>query len=129
MFRMSNNSHSVLIQTEALWSPAAVLEQLGGDDALLREIVALFIADCPVRVEELRSSIDKRDGEAIRKAAHALKGAVANFTPEGPTTTAAIIEQKGRFALVDEAAATFERLQSELTALLKSMRRFLETSR
>jgi two-component system, sensor histidine kinase and response regulator len=125
---MSNNSKSVLTGSETLWSPAAVLEQLGGDDALLREIVALFLADCPVRIEQLRSALQAKDGEAIRRAAHALKGSVANFTTEGPTTTAAAIEQLGAVARIDEATVTFERLDPQLADLMGSMRRFLETS-
>lgn len=103
------------------WTPTAMLEQLGGDEALAREIVELFLVDCPGQLAHIRAAVRDRDAEEIRKAAHALKGAVSNFTSERPTTTVAELEQYGRFAQLEEASAALRQLEPEIAALMASM--------
>ena len=51
-----------------------------GDDELIAEITRLFLADCPVRLAEIKAAVDARDRDAIRTAAHALKGAAGELS-------------------------------------------------
>jgi HPt (histidine-containing phosphotransfer) domain-containing protein len=53
---------------------AAFAQQTGGDASLCAEIIQMFLEDCPVRVEEIRAAIDRRDAAALVSSAHALKG-------------------------------------------------------
>ncbi len=55
------------------------LAGLGDDEALLREIVELFIADSPVSLRALRAAWEKADHVAVKMAAHSLKGATGNL--------------------------------------------------
>ena len=107
------------------WDPTATLEQLGGDEELAREIIALFLVDCPEQLDQLRAAVRDGDAETIRKAAHALKGAVSNFTSERPTTTVAELEHHGQAAQLGEASAALSQLEPELAALMSSMNDFL----
>jgi HPt (histidine-containing phosphotransfer) domain-containing protein len=106
------------------WSASPMLEELGDPD-LVRQLVGMFLTDCPRRVEEIRAAIESGDNEEIRKAAHAFKGAIGNFTLEEPTTTAGEIEQHGQFGRLHEAAAALERMEPLVASLLSSMHAFL----
>jgi CheY-like chemotaxis protein len=63
--------------------PEAVLDRVGGDRALLGEMIRLFAEDAPQTADRIRAAIDARDSDALRRAAHALKGAAANFDAAG----------------------------------------------
>ena len=52
----------------------AALERLGGDAALLSEVIQLFIEDCPARIAAIKAAVDAKDGAAIAREAHALEG-------------------------------------------------------
>jgi two-component system sensor histidine kinase/response regulator len=56
-----------------------VLARFEGDRDLLGEIVRLFLEDCPQTLEAVRAAVVARNGEAIYRTAHTLKGSVSNF--------------------------------------------------
>ena len=60
-----------------------VLARVGGDRELLVEISRLFVDDAPAHLQKIRVAIEARDGESLRRAAHGLKGAAANFDAAG----------------------------------------------
>jgi two-component system sensor histidine kinase/response regulator len=78
-----------------------VLARVGGDRELLAEISRLFVDDAPRHLEKIRQALDKRDGESLRRAAHGLKGAAANFDAAGVVTAARVLEEIGRAARFD----------------------------
>jgi len=78
--------------------PDRVLARVGGDRRLLAEISRLFVADAPQHLERIRAALDARDAESLRRAAHGLKGAAANFDAHGVVTAARELEDMGRHA-------------------------------
>ena len=78
-----------------------VLARVGGDRELLAEISRLFVDDAPRHLEKIRRALDARDGESLRRAAHGLKGAAANFDADGVVTAARALEEIGRTARFD----------------------------
>jgi len=81
---------------EPLSVPIEVLARVGGDRELLAEISRLFVDDAPRHLEKIRQAIEARDGESLRRAAHGLKGAAANFDAEGVVAAARTLEEIGR---------------------------------
>jgi CheY-like chemotaxis protein len=77
------------------FDPAVAAARLGGDPRLLRELLDLFLADCPSMVSKIRMAIESSDAEALRRAAHALRGSVANFAATRPVEIARKLEQMG----------------------------------
>jgi len=73
-----------------------VLARVGGDRELLAEISRLFVDDAPRHLDRIRQALDLRDGEALRRAAHGLKGAAANFDADGVVAAARTLEEIGR---------------------------------
>lgn len=109
---------------------AALLAQVDGDFTVLKELIRIFLADCPKMLSEIRRAIARRDKEALRTAAHAFKGSVANFAATDALEAALKLETRGRNgdlagAEVDYAALKIEiaRLRRALAALREEARR------
>ncbi len=90
---------------------AAVLARTGGDVELLRELVALYRADYPRLVAEIRNALRTGDSARLRWAAHTLKGAAGTFGAEQVCAEALRLEtmgRSGRLAGATEACAALE---------------------
>ena len=106
------------------WSPALMIDRIGGDDVLARQLVSLFIEEYPRMMAALRAGIDANAADAVRRAAHAFKGSVANFIDDGPVATAFQIEQLGKQNQLADVPALFARLGTEVDELVEHMRAF-----
>ena len=108
-----------------VWSPEQMIARLGGDEGLARQLVTLFLAECPRMMAQVRESVEQgRSADAIRRTAHAFKGSVSNFATAGPAVTAFELENIGREARVSEAPAVLTRLEREVASLLDQLRAF-----
>jgi HPt (histidine-containing phosphotransfer) domain-containing protein len=106
------------------WTPSLMIDRLGGDEDLARQLVALFLVEYPRMITELRDSIEGGVPDTVRRAAHAFKGSVANFVDGGPVSTALQIEMLGREARLDGVPPLFARLETEVDQLVAGMREF-----
>jgi CheY-like chemotaxis protein/HPt (histidine-containing phosphotransfer) domain-containing protein len=98
--------------------PDDVLARVGGDRALLAEMIRLFADDAPQNVDRIREAIDSRDGDALRRAAHALKGAAGNFEAADVVRAARTLEEMGQSGRFDEHAAAWHTLTVEMDRLM-----------
>jgi two-component system, sensor histidine kinase and response regulator len=96
---------------------AALLDRVGGDEDLLREIASIFLDEYPALIEEIRSAVGALDAKGIEGAAHSLKGSVANFGAQAATQAAFRLETLGRKGQLDEAPVAFDELLSEFQQL------------
>jgi len=103
-----------------------MLMRLGGDEALAKQLAALFIEECPLMFGRVRESVQQSDADVVRRAAHAFKGSVANFVDGGAAATALELETMGRDKNLADAPKVFARLEREIAALLVDLRRFAE---
>src|SRR5262249_59917214 len=94
----------------------------GGDRQLLAEISRLFVDDAPRHLERIRQALDARDGESLRRAAHGLKGAAANFDAEGVVDAARTLEEIGRTGRFDDHEQAWQALASETHRLISVLR-------
>ena len=106
------------------WSADSLIQQLAGDEQLAREMVALFIGECPRMLGLIHDALAGGDADAVRRAAHSFKGAVANFTNQGLTVTARQLEEAAAEGHLEEASALVQRLEGELGDLLREMTEF-----
>jgi len=109
---------------ELVWSPDQMIARLGGDEELAGQLVTLFIGECPRMMAHVREGVEQGAPDVVRRAAHAFKGSVSNFTTGGPAVTALVLETMGRDGRLDEAAATLSRLEHEVEVLLSQLRAF-----
>ena len=107
------------------WTSAALTDRLGGDRQLATELVDIFLSEYPHLLEALRASVVHGDAQAIRRAAHALKGTVANFIDDGPVTTAFAIERAATEGRLGDVAPLMTQLEPEIEALIADMRQVM----
>ena len=107
---------------ELMSIPSEVLARVGGDRELLAEISRLFVDDAPRHLAKIREALSARDGEALRRAAHGLKGAAANFDAEGVVRAARALEEMGRTGEFEAHEAEWQTLSVETDRLISMLR-------
>jgi HPt (histidine-containing phosphotransfer) domain-containing protein len=100
------------------------LRRLGGDRGLLTCLAKVFNEDSPELLGRLTSAVGSMEGEQIRKAAHALRGLVANFGSQSLMQSLRELEELGARddlkrakELLAEVSQKTARLQNSLTEL------------
>jgi two-component system sensor histidine kinase/response regulator len=101
---------------------AAVMERLGGDADLFADVIGLFLEDCPPRVAAIKAAIDGRDAEALRAAAHVLKGVAANLSAAGLFEAAQTLERLGAESRLEPAEAAWRKLSVEAANVMDALR-------
>jgi signal transduction histidine kinase/DNA-binding response OmpR family regulator/HPt (histidine-containing phosphotransfer) domain-containing protein len=104
---------------------STILTRVGGDTQLLAEISHLFIADVPGYLARIRAAIDAGDDEALRRAAHAYKGAAANFEATALVRAARQIEEVERTNSPAGRDELWRLLNAETTALVATLRHYI----
>ena len=104
------------------WTCASLARRLGGDPQLARELVDIFLTEYPGLLESLQATVSRKDAAGIRRAAHALKGTVANFVDDGPTATSLALERAAAESRLTEIPRLTAQLEQELEALATAMR-------
>jgi signal transduction histidine kinase/ActR/RegA family two-component response regulator/HPt (histidine-containing phosphotransfer) domain-containing protein len=108
------------------WDPERFVQRLGGDRQLACEMARLFIADVPRALGAVDSAVRSGDREELRRAAHALKGAVLNFAGGPVADAAAALERIGRAEVSGDPAPVHAELVREMERLVKALRAFGE---
>jgi HPt (histidine-containing phosphotransfer) domain-containing protein len=118
---------AVAVATVAAGRPAFdeqfVRARLGDNPQLFAELVRLFLGDYPARMRAMRRAINTGDGEALREAAHALKGAAANFAAAPVVEAARRLEYQGTNGDLHESLATYGVLTREMPRLRRALGR------
>jgi len=96
---------------------SALLERVGGDKDLLNEIIAMFIEDIPVQLEELKQGIKENDAAVIRGQGHKIKGASATVGAEAMRQAAHEIELAGTHGKLDSIPGLVAKLEQEFERL------------
>jgi len=107
---------------------AALLAGVAGNRRLLRELVRLFLADCPLRLRGIKEAVRRGDAEALRKEAHTLKGSVGNFAAKQALAAAQRLEDMGRDGDLAKAGAACIALESQLARLTEELRKLTRDS-
>jgi HPt (histidine-containing phosphotransfer) domain-containing protein len=93
------------------------LSRVAGDEELLKEIAAVFLEDYPNSLREIRAGIASADAGRMERAAHSLKGSVANFGARDAVACALKLEQMGRASRLQDCAGTLQELEQALASL------------
>ena len=81
---------------DSVFDERAALSYSGGDRRLLKTVVKLFRSEYPSALLRIDRALRRRDSEALRLAAHGLKGAIATVGASAGRQAAAEIEQAAR---------------------------------
>jgi HPt (histidine-containing phosphotransfer) domain-containing protein len=105
-----------------LYDRNKVLENLDGDEELLKEIAGIFLAGYRQDVERMRTALTAGDATTLHRVAHTLKGSMGNFGAQAGIDAAAAIERKARdrqLSGIDSEFATFSALLEQLADALR----------
>ncbi len=103
----------------ATFDEKTALAYTGGDRQLLKEVIDLFRKDSPAALRRIERALHKRDADALRMAAHALKGAIATVGSSAGREIAAELEmlaKSSRFTDAEREYAHLRELVQELDA-------------
>ena len=106
----------------------ALLAGVDGNRRVLRELVRLFLADCPRRLAEIKEAIRRGDAGALGRAAHTLKGSIGNFAAKSAFAAAQRLEIMSRDIDLDNVGKACITLESELALLSEELRKLTMNS-
>lgn len=98
-----------------------LLERVGDDRDLLCEIADTFRTDWPVQMEAARVALASADAEGVERAAHCLKGALANLAANSARELAARIEDQGRSCQLEHLDSSLVELEQELNRVTAAL--------
>ena len=105
----------------------ATLKRLDGDRALLRELIEFYFEDGPAAFDQLQSSLRQENFAAIERAAHSLKGLMANVGSGPAAHVAARIEDSARQKDLKTGLDAMPELQREMSRLQAALEQFRAT--
>ena len=97
------------------------LASVDGDMDLFREVVLLFLEECPKTMAGIHAAIVERDAYRLNRSAHALKGSVANFGARTAFEAALKLEIMGRNGNLALAGEAFAGLTEEMARLKEAL--------
>jgi HPt (histidine-containing phosphotransfer) domain-containing protein len=121
----SDDSETVAAKARVGSAPAfsreEALRNVGGDDAILAEMVELFAIECPKQLAEISAAYQNGDRVALSRAAHTLKGSVSLLGAEESRAAAQRLEIIGREGNLDEFPQAWAELQRHIDELLRDI--------
>jgi HPt (histidine-containing phosphotransfer) domain-containing protein len=99
---MSTESSDQVLDLEAI----ANLRSLGdeGDDSFLREILAIYIEDVPLRLADLRTALARADQPFFNRSAHTIKGSSSNVGAREVKVLAEKLEHRSKAEPIETLA-------------------------
>jgi signal transduction histidine kinase/DNA-binding response OmpR family regulator len=98
-----------------------LLERIDGDRAFLSELLSLFRDDYPGQLRSVRQAVEAGNAEALQRAGHALKGALANLAAPTSSRLAGQLESMGRTGDLPSAAGVLADLETELERVVEEL--------
>ncbi|QDV88486.1 response regulator [Planctomycetes bacterium TBK1r] len=109
------------------WSKA--LELCAGDQTLLIDILEAFLEETPRLMNELEQALADADGQAAKRLAHTLKGALKALGLAAMGDLAFQIEQRATDDSLAETDSTLSQLRQQLDAAIADARRVVNGER
>ena len=101
-----------------IYDPEAFAARIGNDAQLGQELMALMRRDTPTLLAQLQQALGAGDASSTERAAHTLKGAVANFSARRAQRAAERVESLARAGDLASARRELVTLEREMACLL-----------
>ena len=105
-----------------------IMIRVGGRKQILKKMVDVFTEELPDQIAALHRAIDQQSPEDLRQAAHALRGAVANFDANAAYQATFALEQMGKSNNLSQASKTCQTLEHELSAVQNALKELISSS-
>ncbi len=114
------------LKESASWED--LLQRVGGDEKLLRQMMRTFLRETPVRMETMGKALQRKNGTELSAVAHALKGSVSIFGAPHAVQHAQSLQDLGRISDFQEAGRVYSFLQEEIAKLQQNLRGYAKES-
>jgi CheY-like chemotaxis protein len=104
-------SNSPLVNREEL------MTRVDGDLELLRSMIEIFLEDAPQSLKDMHAALEANNAASLSRLAHALKGAISNFSSDAVTDVALRLETLA----IDEDLPRAQEAYRELEGILKRL--------
>ena len=94
-----------------------IVEALGGNAQLIERVSAAFAKQTPALMAAMQAAVANRDGGALERAAHTLKGAVSNFENDPSYDLCVMVENAAKERDFARGASLLIRLERAVAAL------------
>ena len=84
----------------------------------------MCLDDMPEMIGEIRTGVEGRDAQAVRKAAHKLKGSLVAVAANDASTAAHALERLGAEGHLDRAVDALAALEGEIERIRPALARF-----
>jgi len=98
-----------------------LLERIDGDVEFVAELSEAFEQDYPEKLLGLRAAVARADGDALRRTAHGLKGALANLSATRAASLAAQLEHLAVGSDLTAALDLIQRLEGLMPQVVKAL--------
>ncbi len=98
-----------------------VMARVGSDPEVLREIIQLFIEDCPKQLEAIQLGLQAGDAKAVYRAAHTLKGSVGNFQAQEIVALLQRLEARAREGDLATCGKVYEQIDAATSRLMTTL--------
>ena len=99
------------------WDRSAALEGVGGDEAILQEVIQLFLVESPQLLIQIEQGLLLHDRHLLEFAAHSLKGELGYLAVPEAYDAAQRLETAGRTGEIEGAPESFTALRVRLAEL------------
>jgi len=93
------------------------LDFVEGDEGLLADLARLFCEESPRMLSTVRAAVDRKDADALERAAHTLKGSIGTFAAPDGFEAALHLERLGRAKDLTQVEDAFALLSVEVERL------------
>jgi HPt (histidine-containing phosphotransfer) domain-containing protein len=102
----------------------AALNALEGDRELLLRMIQIFLGESGALRDRTRQAVAARDGAGVERAAHTLRGALANFRAREAGATARRLEESAAQGDWQTAAAAHADLEKQMEEVVRALAAF-----
>jgi signal transduction histidine kinase/DNA-binding response OmpR family regulator len=100
---------------------AALLARVGGDPMLFRDVIELFLDDCPNQIDAIRQAIHDQQPDRVYRAAHKLKGSAGNFDAHEIMALLQRLEARARDGDLATCVSVFIEIEAEAERLMAAL--------
>jgi two-component system sensor histidine kinase/response regulator len=100
---------------------SALLARVGGDPVLFRDVIELFLDDCPNQIDAIREAIHDQQPDRVYRAAHKLKGSAGNFEAHEVMALLQRLEARARDGDLLTCGSVFVEIEAEAERLMAAL--------
>ena len=108
--------------TIPIFDRADLINRLAGDGEMAQSVIAIFLADIPQQIEELKRNLATSNAAVAERIAHSIKGAAANVSGKALRAMAFEMELAGKAGDLAAMASRLPELTSQFERLKEAMR-------